>query len=107
MARTYNKPGSVKSAPEKTIQKVQTASAFRPEKTAAVKEADIEGEEAPVQAEKKTAAKKETPAASVIAAPDEEVMQQIVYQPSAQILTRAAEPNESFGVGDDMPVYYL
>ena len=63
MARTYNKPGSAKSAPEKTIQKVQTASAFRPEKTAAVKEADIEGEEAPVQAEKKTAAKKESPAA--------------------------------------------
>ena len=60
MARTYNKPGSAKSAPEKTIQKVQTASAFRPEKTAAVKEADIEGEEAPVQAEKKTAAKKES-----------------------------------------------
>ena len=57
MARTYNKPGSAKAAPEKTIQKVQTASAFRPEKTAAVKEADIEGEEAPVQAEKKTPAK--------------------------------------------------
>lgn len=32
---------------------------------------------------------------------------QIVYQSSAQVLERAALPNESFGLGDAMPIYYL
>ena len=49
----------------------------------------------------------ENPKDAVITAPEGEVMKTIVYQPSAQILTREAGPNESFGVGDDMPIYYL
>lgn len=42
-----------------------------------------------------------------IAAPSEEVLRQIVYQESSGILERAAEPNERFGLGDAMPVYYF
>ncbi len=44
---------------------------------------------------------------SVIAAPSEEVYEKIVYQTSSGMLERAAEPNEKFGLGDDMPVYYF
>lgn len=32
---------------------------------------------------------------------------EIVYQKSSGMLTRAAEPNERFGLGDAMPVYYF
>ena len=45
--------------------------------------------------------------ASVIAAPSDEVMEQIVYQSSSGMLERAAKPNERFGLGDAMPVYYF
>lgn len=45
-------------------------------------------------------------AAAVIAAPEESVMD-VIYQSSAQILDRAAAPNERFAIGDAMPVYYL
>lgn len=31
----------------------------------------------------------------------------IVYQKSSGMLERAAEPNERFGLGDAMPVYYF
>lgn len=44
--------------------------------------------------------------AAVIAAPEESVMD-VIYQSSAQILDRAAAPNERFAIGDAMPVYYL
>lgn len=73
-------------------------------------------------AEKKGAAKKsaasskkvaeKTPKAPVsatgtIAAPTEAVLQQIVYQKSDGMLERDANPNEIFGLGDAMPVYYF
>lgn len=54
---------------------------------------------------KKTA--KPKAAAVTIAAPAEEVMEKIVYQTSDGMLERDAEPNERFGVGDAMPVYYF
>ncbi|MBQ7680118.1 MAG: hypothetical protein IJT34_09765 [Butyrivibrio sp.] len=44
--------------------------------------------------------------AAVIAAPEESVMD-VIYQSNAQILDRAAAPNERFAIGDAMPVYYL
>jgi O-acetyl-ADP-ribose deacetylase (regulator of RNase III) len=56
-------------------------------------------------ASKKTSAKK-APAKHVIAAPSPEVLDGIVYQESSQVLDRAAAPNERFGVGDAMPIYY-
>lgn len=46
-------------------------------------------------------------AAKTVAAPDEKVLQQIVYQSSSGMLERDAEPNERFGLGDAMPVYYF
>lgn len=56
----------------------------------------------------KAAKTAETVAASkTIAAPDEKVLQQIVYQSSSGMLERDAEPNEKFGLGDAMPVYYF
>lgn len=60
---------------------------------------------------KRAAKAVKTPAAepetAVIAKPEAAVMERIVYQKSAQILERAAEPNERFGLGDAMPIYYL
>ncbi|MCR4657849.1 MAG: hypothetical protein K5770_16745 [Lachnospiraceae bacterium] len=44
---------------------------------------------------------------NVIVAPDEEVVEKVVYQKSSGMLERAAEPNERFGIGDPMPVYYF
>ncbi len=46
-------------------------------------------------------------AAETIAAPDEKVLEKIVYQKSSGMLERDAEPNEKFGLGDEMPVYYF
>ena len=89
MARTYNKPGSIKAKP------VQAEEAAEAKPIAPV----IKKASAPVSPE--------APAKSVIAAPSKEVVKQIVYQPSSQILTRDAAPDETFGIGDDMPIYYL
>lgn len=92
MARTYNKSG--------TAKEVKAAEAPQVRKTPTEKHASHTSNETPSPAKQETAK-------SVIASPDKKVMQQIVYQPSAQILTRDVAPNESFGVGDDMPIYYL
>ncbi|MBD5551174.1 MAG: hypothetical protein HDQ96_08370 [Lachnospiraceae bacterium] len=56
---------------------------------------------------KKTTKAKSVTAAETIAAPTGEVLQKIVYQTSNGMLERAAEPNERFGLGDAMPVYYF
>lgn len=63
----------------------------------------------PASAKKAARAAKAKPvaAAEAIAAPAEEVMERIVYQTSSGMLGRDAEPNESFGLGDAMPVYYF
>lgn len=39
--------------------------------------------------------------------PKKEVMDQIVYQQCDGVLNRDALPNETFGLGDAMPVYYF
>lgn len=56
---------------------------------------------------KKAAKSKAAVAAETIAAPTKEVMEKIVYQTSSGMLERDAEPNERFGLGDAMPVYYF
>lgn len=53
----------------------------------------------------KTAAK--TVKSSAGAVPKEEVSKQIVYEKNSGMLERDAEPNERFGVGDAMPLYYF
>lgn len=55
----------------------------------------------------KAKAAKSVAAAKTVTAPDKEVINQIVYQPSSGMLSRDAEPNEKFGLGDAMPVYYF
>ena len=50
---------------------------------------------------------KSVAASGTLTAPDEAVLQQIVYQSSSGMLSRDARPNESFGLGDAMPVYYF
>lgn len=44
-------------------------------------------------------------ASAVVAAASEQVMKQIVYQKSAQVLDREPEVNETFGIGEAMPIY--
>lgn len=54
-------------------------------------------------AEKKPAVDKKTEDRPKTKEPDGK----IIYQKSAGMLERAAEPNERFGVGDAMPFYYF
>ena len=56
-------------------------------------------------AKKASSVKKAT--ASTIAAPKKEVLERIVYQKSNGVLARDAQHNEIFGLGDEMPVYFL
>ena len=64
-------------------------------------------------AAKKTTTKKATPkkeetpvaAATVVEATSKQVMKEIVYQKSSQVLDREPEVNETFGIGEAMPIY--
>lgn len=97
------------------VEKSQgTAAKAAAEGTAPVKAAEPTKKAAPAKkapakkAAAKSAVKAETTkAVSVIAAPTEEVMEKIVYQPSSGMLERDAKPNENFGLGDAMPIYYF
>ena len=56
----------------------------------------------------KTAAKtKAVTASKVISGTSKEVMHMIEYQKSNQVLDREPEENETFGVGDAMPIYFF
>ena len=46
-------------------------------------------------------------ASKVISGTSKEVMQMIEYQKSDQVLDREPEENETFGVGDAMPIYFF
>ncbi len=56
---------------------------------------------------KKTVPKKESGAvaAAVVEGTSEQVMKEIVYQSSSQVLNRDALENETFGIGEAMPIY--
>ena len=43
----------------------------------------------------------------MISGTSEEVMHMIEYQKSNQVLDREPEENETFGVGDAMPIYFF
>lgn len=53
----------------------------------------------------KTAAKTAKSSSGTVS--KEEVSKQIVYEKNSGMLERDAEPNERFGVGDAMPLYYF
>lgn len=64
--------------------------------------------EKPVQAAKQEPETRPSPAAGKTPAVlEKEAEGEIVYQKSSGMLERAAEPNERFGLGDAMPVYYF
>lgn len=56
---------------------------------------------------KTTAKTKAITASKVISGTSKEVMQMIEYQKSDQVLDREPEENETFGVGDAMPIYFF
>ena len=56
---------------------------------------------------KTTAKTKAVTASKVISGTSKEVMQMIEYQKSDQVLDREPEENETFGVGDAMPIYFF
>ena len=56
---------------------------------------------------KTTAKTKAVTASKEIAGTSKEVMQMIEYQKSDQVLDREPEENETFGVGDAMPIYFF
>ena len=78
-----------------------------------VEEAAVEAEKkAPTKTKKtttrKTTAKKTTTkvTSAVVTGTSEQVMQAIEYQKSSQVLDREPEMNETFGVGESMPIYF-
>lgn len=56
---------------------------------------------------KTTAKTKAVTASKVISGTSKEVMRMIEYQKSDQVLDREPEENETFGVGDAMPIYFF
>ena len=56
---------------------------------------------------KTTAKTKAVTASKVISGTSKEVMQMIEYQKSDQVLDCEPEENETFGVGDAMPIYFF
>lgn len=102
-AGVSEKPQAVEKKEPAAVEKAAPVKAVEPAKKAApAKKAPLK-KAAAKSAGKANAAK----AVSVIAAPTEEVMEKIVYQTSDGMLDRDAKPNENFGLGDAMPVYYF
>ena len=56
---------------------------------------------------KTTAKTKAVAASKVISGTSKDVMHMIEYQKSNQVLDREPEENETFGVGDAMPIYFF
>ena len=56
---------------------------------------------------KTTAKTKAVTASKVISGTSKEVVQMIEYQKSSQVLDREPETNETFGVGEAMPIYFF
>ena len=56
---------------------------------------------------KTTAKTKAVTASKVMSGTSKEEMQMIEYQKSDQVLDREPEENETFGVGDAMPIYFF
>ena len=61
----------------------------------------------PKETKRTTAKTKAVTASKVISGTSKEVMQMIEYQKSDQVLDREPEENETFGVGDAMPIYFF
>ena len=60
-----------------------------------------------VRTAKTTAKTKAVTASKVISGTSKDVIHMIEYQKSNQVLDREPEENETFGVGDAMPIYFF
>lgn len=99
---------AAKKAGTKTVAEAAPKTGTVNEKTQAVPKEISKPASAKRTTAKKTAPKKETSVtASVVGATSEQVMREIVYQKSSQVLYREAEVNETFGVGEAMPIYFF
>ena len=96
---------AVSKAAETTAKKpAAKTTAKKTTKTAASKTTSVKTTKT-VKATSKSVEKQADTKTSVLT-PSDQVMEQIVYQKSAQVLDRDAKDNETFGVGDAMPVYF-
>ena len=114
-----NKPvsggGGVKPSPVRKAEPMNVPEAAAAPKTVnktepVVKPSAVEkaATEKPVQAVKQEPETRPSPAAGKTPTVlEKEAEGEIVYQKSSGMLERAAEPNERFGLGDAMPVYYF
>lgn len=89
-----------------SMERASKAVAKAPVKDAVVVEKQETAAVKKPQAKKTPAKKTPVKKASVVTGTSKEVMDKIVYQSSSQILEREVEPNESFYVGDSMPIYF-
>ena len=89
---------AVAANPSKAVAQMAAAEKAAP----AVEKPEIKAPKPP-----KTAVEKAPEVKGKTAALKKEAEGAIVYQKSSGMLERAAEPNERFGLGDAMPVYYF
>ncbi|MCM1135005.1 MAG: hypothetical protein NC400_05455 [Clostridium sp.] len=104
LAEAGNKAASIaKSDPVATEKTMTVEKASAKSESVTVKEPTIKNDamSAAEETEKPAPPVKPEPASA------QETGGQIVYQKSSGMLERAAEPNEQFGLGDAMPVYYF
>ena len=95
---------------EEPVVKADQSAAEEPAKKAAAtatKRTATKKTAAKTTATKTTAKTKAVTASKVISGTSEEVMHMIEYQKSNQVLDREPEENETFGVGDAMPIYFF
>ena len=101
----------VKKEPVKTVKGEETNAATEIKKPVAAKSTAKAAASKPAVKKVSSKAANKKPGtvakANVITSVSEEVLEKVIYQPSSQILDRDANPNEGFGIGDSMPVYYL
>ena len=109
--KTDTKAAVVANVDEKVVEAVVTGDVV---KEKAAETSTTEKKTAPKKASaKKTTTKKAAPkkeeaavaASAVVEATSEQVMKEIVYQKSTQVLDREPEMNETFGIGEAMPIY--
>lgn len=98
--------GSMERASKAVAKPAEAAKAPEAEVKTEVK-TEVKKTEVKAAPAKKPAAKAPVKKTAVITGTSKQVMDKIVYQPSSQLLERDAEPNESFYIGDDMPIYYF
>ncbi len=104
------KPLPVSKAEQVNVPEAATAPKMVNKTEPVVKPSAVEkaAAEKPVQAAKQEPETRPSSAAGKTPAVlEKEAEGEIVYQKSSGMLERAAEPNERFGLGDAMPVYYF